>query len=90
MDQLSTLYNLVVEHYKRIGDVDGDGYADLIVGAYGDDNGGNDTSGREERDDQSKYIEGKEEQQQQERRSSLLVQFLVQTSKMQLLHQVAT
>jgi hypothetical protein len=26
MDQLSTLYNLVVEHYKRINDVDGDGF----------------------------------------------------------------
>lgn len=26
MDQLSTLYNLVVEHYKKLNDVDGDGY----------------------------------------------------------------
>lgn len=26
MDQLSTLYNLVVEHYKKISDVDGDGF----------------------------------------------------------------
>ena len=26
MEQLSTLYNLVVEHYKKINDVDGDGY----------------------------------------------------------------
>jgi hypothetical protein len=26
MEQLSSLYNLVVEHYKRIGDVDSDGY----------------------------------------------------------------
>ena len=26
MDQMSTLYDLVVEHYKRINDVDGDGF----------------------------------------------------------------
>lgn len=26
MEQLSTLYNLVVEHYKKINDVDGDGF----------------------------------------------------------------
>ncbi len=34
MDQLSSLYNLVVEHYKRINDVEGDGYYLVSALAY--------------------------------------------------------
>ena len=34
LDQLSSLYNLVVEHYKRINDVEGDGFYIVSALAY--------------------------------------------------------
>lgn len=34
MQQLSSLYNLVVEHYKRINDVEGDGFYIVSALAY--------------------------------------------------------
>lgn len=34
MDQLTSLYNLVVEHYKRINDVEGDGFYIVSALAY--------------------------------------------------------